>query len=916
MSEEKRGVPDRDVRTLLFCKDVPSPHEYKSLFKKISEVGSPSAKEPRRTFLAFGGYDALAIYSPEIDSDITPWFHQVYLDKQAAIRKPPQDVLYHQMHLVSQNPDTQHFWEDTDEKYPFFLVTLVYGVNAEKYAGNDFCTSEHECSLYEKTIRKALASLQCMDRTAVKYVVYNGITVSDVVILWKARNLPAVMHLIAQIEYSGIARKTLSTLCFPVDKDGNVEEYVVDYLKNHPDELTNISLRGAVRNIQEFLNIREEMGRALPLKAWTQSLGKNDLGVSGNITYANLANLLEVYQTMSSNFYDACWEFMTDIRTQHMDPEQSKRGASRIPRRIMCDLYDDYQKMYEANENNRFNIMDYSWFNALQELLSTHHYIDHHPVLHGPSYLVYRSLLIAFSYFAGQVKDYDTAEKLQALLKRSEENIIMFIRNLDQLTEQITRNDDAMLNNHSNARTIHFSLSESALEFYHAFLRRIADYVLEYDRNADLIPDDFEYDFLLSPVTCSRFRSSSVFRTDHQDHDYRSGKVWPSKQAYVLELPLESVFNPKDIFIPFVHECFHCFGDKLRQRELRKRQMTLFIASSLLNRAGMGKRDDRDLCALVAHLIYPAENHTTGNYLRVTNRQLEKRTSKLLDTESVETLLEELDRPVSQNLKYRLNLLRTELLRINSTDAVSKDSGQVKAIVHDCKHLFKECYADAMAISLLGLTPGEYLESSLGELRRSYDSRRLGEDEQETGINIQRRLALSAQRFGIVLATCSVVGKEEDIKALGGFAEKDCIAAIEEYKEKRKVFDSDAYTSLFVDYLKQSFKALTDQFAHIPSTKDFHSPAAMCHVMEYLKASIKMLYQEAPGLMIPRGDCDEAPNQEQSELRAYFIDDLQKDFDHIIRNCNMFGKDFYDMIHVYHQEVCNQVKKKNGQKSE
>ena len=37
MSEEKRGVPDRDVRTLLFCKDVPSPHEYKSLFEKISE---------------------------------------------------------------------------------------------------------------------------------------------------------------------------------------------------------------------------------------------------------------------------------------------------------------------------------------------------------------------------------------------------------------------------------------------------------------------------------------------------------------------------------------------------------------------------------------------------------------------------------------------------------------------------------------------------------------------------------------------------------------------------------------------------------------------------------------------------------------------------------------------------------------
>lgn len=907
MSEKKQNIDYRDVRTLLFCKDVPSPHEYSSLFEKVRNVGKRSGNEPNRAFLAFGGYDALCVYSPDIDPYGTQWFHEVYMDKQAAIRKPPQDVLYHQMHLVSQNPDTQYFWEHNGIDYPFFLVTLVYGVNTEKFRREELCTSEQECSLYEKVIRKSLAEMRDMDRAAVKYAVYNGITVSDVVILWKARELTDVMHLIARVEYSGIARKTLSTLCFPVDENGKIEKYVSKYLKKHQDKSTNVSLRGAVRDIQEFLNIRDRLPDAIPREKWTQSLGKNDLGVSADITYEDLFMLLEVYQAMNKNFYNACWEFLTDIRTKHIDPDENERGASRLPKPILCSLYKDFQDMYETNQENGFDIMDYSWFNALQELLSTHHYIDHHPVLHGPSYLVYRSLLIAYAYFAGQVKDYDTPEKQRKLLKRSEENIITFIRSLDQLTEQITRNDDAMLNNHSNSRTIHFSLSESALEFYHAFLRRIVDYVLQYDKDKNLLPDGFEYDFLLSPVTCSRFRSSSVFKTDHQDHGNLSDKVWPNKQAYVLELPLESVFRPIDIFIPFVHECFHCFGDRLRQRKLRKQRMAMFIASSLLNRAGMGKNKDQDLCALVARIIYPGENHAGGDYLRATNRQLEKRTSRLLDTESVDTLLAELDSPVSLSLRYRLDVLRTELLRINSTGAVTKESGQVKAIVEDCNHLFKECYADAMAISLLGLTPKEYLDSSLGELRRSYDSRRLGEDKQESGFNIRRRLALSAQRFGIVLATCSVVAKEGHIEALKGFREDICLARIDDYKKKGRGFDSAENSNLFVDYLKQSFTALTNRSMPISSTSDLHSPAAMRHVMEYLKTSIERLYQEAPALMIPQGDWNDDPVRENNDKRAYFIGDLQDDFDHIIRNCNMFGKDFYDMIHVYHREVCDKA---------
>ena len=59
--------------------------------------------------------------------------------------------------------------------------------------------------------------------------------------------------------------------------------------------------------------------------------------------------------------------------------------------------------------------------------------------------------------------------------------------------------------------------------------------------------------------------------------------------------------------------------------------------------------------------------------------------------------------------------------------------------------------------------------------------------------------------------------------------------------------------------------------------------------------------------MIPQGNGNNNPVWERPDKRAYSISNLQDDFDHIIRNCNMFGKDFYDMIHVYHREVCDKA---------
>lgn len=970
MDKETNSKQYRDVQTMLFCKIAQHPYDgseenediYGTLCKQIAKART--GDQASHIFLTFGGYDAICIYPTKLDSNAPDWLHEVYKDKQKIIRLPSNSIIYHQMHLVSQHPDTDEIWTVRDEEYPFFLATLIYGVNvagldkakkeamAKGYASNPDA-GEIECSPYEQMIRLHLRKLFQEIPSAIKYSVYNGITVSDVVILWRAKDLLEVMEMITRIEYSGIARKTLTTLGFPVNEDGRVKSCVTEALAHNPHKYITLSMHGAIRDVARFIEVKQRLTRPMdgvttekikeslmalvrrayveqkarsmlqdvlggdwtsehltklseetsledfadqlkpsianvhasmccvaPNSTWSQSLGKNDFSMSTRVSYANLAILLDSFSIIHKAFYHACWEFLIDIRTGHPSEKEKWFHESEPPSKIMCNLYGDFQELFKKSD-----LTHYSWFDALQELLGTHHYIDHHPVLHGPSYLVYNSLRIAYAYLSGEVTDYETSEKRKRLLERSEENIIHFIQNLDQLTEQISRNDDAMLNNRSNTHTIHFSLPESALEFYHAFLRRIVDYLIAYDERNGLKPDGFEYDFLLSPKTCSQFRFRPMLKTGHKDHGNNPGKVWPQKQAYILELPLESIFKPIDLFIPFVHECFHCFGDVLRQRAERKQYMALFIATNLLTTAGLGLRENQALCAGLARQIYGSLEYGTGTYLNITLKHLKLNTYRILQANALDQVFSDV---VSDDTLRRLAAIMQKYSKIDiGTSSLTGQESIVDAILENCNVYFKECYADAMTIALLRLTPGEYLERSREELRRSHDYQYSEETSSLTAEQISHQRTHIALRFAIVLAACH---KQND--RLKHFTVSACREAISRFdmpmlENKRK----GSYSG-FASNLLQSFESLIDFSKPMTPGSSLHPPAALYHVIDYLITSINLLYQEPPILKISsESGC------------VYTMDNLAEDFDHIIRKGNMFGARFYSLIYSHHTEV-------------
>ena len=1088
---------NRDVRTLLFGKIAPAPHEndeqslkdhdtlYRQIYNLPPDNDDLASSDSAYTFLTFGGYDAIRVYQPKLDVNDSKWLHKIYEDKQRIIQMPSNDIIYHQMHVVSQHPDTREFWADQrDEEYPFFLATLIYGVNvnrlddamkeyAVRHKGEDPYKIFLGSSTYEKIIRLHLDQHLSEKKDQVRYAIYNGITVADVVVLWRARNLKDALDALRYIEYSGVARKTLTTLGFPVDADGRIKRCVTDNLIENMDQIITVSIQGSVRDFTECMAMRDLLKETLPgstckgiqnqsrkllealestpggvtddlrclsrelaeeaantsgsftdtlmqrvralaeeadrqseylpaniddavdelvteakeqsrntidkiertvhelagkgyddlhthaklrnavhdgeLKSridnchirahnqseyfenikplfseiyqelscgmydlkWMQSLGKSDFTATAQINYANLANLLEIYRKHHKELSNACWEFLTDVKIdQPVDGRDDYWiKESKRPTNVMCKLYSDFQKLCpkkeeaESDAEHKLDLRQFSWYNALQELLGTHHYVDHHPVLHGPSYLVYTSLKIAYAYFAGLVPDYESVEKRTSLLKRSEENIIDFIRNLDQLTEQISRNDDAMLNNRSNTHTIHFSLPESALEFYHAFLRRIVNFLIQFDRDEELVPEGFEYDFLLSPKTCGSFRFRPMLRTEHKDHNDQAGMVWPQKQAYILELPLESIFNPIDIFIPFVHESFHCFGDILRQRKRRKKYMAMFIASNMLNVVGMNRPEYKDFCGELAWSICPLDQTDYGSYLTTSWQQLVHNTEKLLAEDTLEGLNRKFGGRVEEDVLLLWLTTKHQVQKIDTRTSLFAERMTVcDAILKNCNTYFKECYADAMTVALLQLTPEEYMRGSRDELRRFHYKYNPWAILDETSIRVNTQRAHLAQRFAIVLATCCFVQNEDPKKRLPDFTVGNCLTAIEGIGDPKVApIDEDVDYKAFTRILKQSFESLIDSRKPMPPMSALHPPTTLRYVIDYLRISVRRLYEKQTSLTIPG-----YPNQK------YTGKELAEQFDKVIRQGNMFGEDFYKLIYSHHDEIRNVVKPKKA----
>jgi hypothetical protein len=280
------------------------------------------------------------------------------------------------------------------------------------------------------------------------------------------------------MELFGLTRRTLTTICFPLNEKGTFDSHIL----NAVSKMTQIhlSIRGSIRNMCAFKVVYQQIQNMLKdsVFVFRQCYGKNDFVISIETDGEGFSTLLRYYLNPKEfsagqsepTVNDACWEIHTDFEKAYDPGAEENYANQKAPTNVVMKPFCDFIGLKD-------DIIDFPWFHSMMELYSTHSNIDRNPVLHGPSYMVYKGLNIVNAYLKGVVNGV-TKEKVKQLLYTSRTGILRYIRSWDQLTEQIIRNDDVLLSGRCNSHTIHFSLPESALEFYHAFLRNIVDYLI------------------------------------------------------------------------------------------------------------------------------------------------------------------------------------------------------------------------------------------------------------------------------------------------------------------------------------------------------------------------------------------------------------------------------------------------------
>ena len=938
-SNERIKPENPNVRTLLFCRvsknylerefwekgsgrlkaDDPRNQylrTHKELYEKIEELDLKV--QDTKCFFALGSFDALCVYKTPIEKARTgQWFKEIYEDKQRIIQEISPDLLLHQMHLVK-NSDDSDFWEASDKEYPFFLVTCIYGV---KHTGDSELEPSY-CSKYEQNIDKHLKEMASAQ--SILYSVYNGISISDVVVLWKAKNLAEVLRFIPLIVLDGKARKTLTTISFPM-VGGNINSESLTALEAMGEECDiSLSIRGAIRSASGFQPVREQLQKILRVAKGYQNFGVNDFTIEADVNGKIVANLLRLYTDGHDAISNCCWEIHTDLKTKYVD-RQEYNDAPTFPSSI---LYKEYEKFLKNCKQHHLD--QYPWCRSLRELLATNSNIDRNPVLHGPSYLVYYTLRIINAYISNSVADFTSEKRMRALLLASEKKLLRFVRSWDQLTEQIIRNDDVILGGRNNSHTIHVSLPESALDFYHAFLRRSVELLVECDRNhggKSRIPENFEFDLLLIPDNGPRFQVSQLFVTDTDQkppkQESENNMVWPQQQAYLLELPTDSVFSPMDMIIPVIHECCHGFGDTLRKRHQRRRYMSAFIATIFISSLELGNRKQKPFHKTVTKLICGGNpDDYSAYYMKKTCDDLRVNLVSLMGTAGSKKLLDQYPSAYflfADDVLYKSKRMADRC----DTDFTDRRIPFAQHIVDHARYYFKECYADAMTIALLNLKPSEYLERFRDEVSRyDFDNNlgREGEAQNRHINNCQVDMAWLAQRTAIVLATCN---SRQD--KLTFFTKEECDMAVadiarwsnQKYGEYQKTY------RLFGQMVQMILKSLrqTDlplkiddkdsylyrELSVYGSAPNFLDaccpPAALKYVQDYLEETLQKLFDINPKLDVGSG----------TAIKPYFLhatagNSLSGDFNEIIREGRMFGARFYQLIHEYHLDIQSKVK--------
>ena len=900
----------KEVKTLLLCK-ITSEEDHSQIYNNLYP---PKEQIEAARYITLGGFDATVVYSTPNTTD-NKWLQSTLEDNENIIRSIDNQKSYHPIHLVRYVDENTVVEKHVNDER-FLLVTFVYGVNPkfvdiENNEGEWIIDNDSGSPVSFKKGNKKPASNVTIE-------VYQCINISDRVIFTYTDSISSALEAVFSMEATGMAKKTYSTIHLLMGDDGKIHNKTLKNLKKQAN--LGVSISGSIKNVQNWKTIKDDITSKFKNQMCSINIGEDDFIIMAKASGEELYNLLSYYLEKSSDISKACWDIRTELQWEY---KSSSANNSKSATYILKTIESEYRTKSFFHLDNLEDPCD--WKYPLKELIAAQNNIDQNPLLRGPAYLLWDCFTILNQYFSGKVTDVHNCEQM---ICESRESIERFIRCLSQLTDQLIRNDDIIFRGLGCIPAISTSIPENLLEIYHAFLRKLADDLINIDGKSEYVKKttekeyDYEYGFLIAPELNQRARICQVFKSElryKKSAMYEVFRSWPSRQVYIIQIPIGDIYNPVQCLIPLVHECFHFFGDKLRLRRERAFYITLFLAEAYVEYyfAALGISGvDPTKHAMVEkarEILGTAEDGQSGIDSDIRNNnednlyydrlqeKLLKGFNYLLSDEGTRRLYESVKSlDISPALLYYLDTIK--LRKENESRFLSapamKDSpvgmtGQL--VVETCRYYFRECYSDFMTISVLDLYPEEYLQAFEKELLRANlnDKNSVKELKNETG------LVTICQRIAIVLAANTPDPDKES--KYSSEDRKDIIDNIHNAIRRMSVSNNGAYDTK--EIVTKCYDALIDDSNQPLQPKGTENGyegvfpiASMRTVVEYLKDVYKSLPEDV--------------KIEKSSLKNLFND--------LIRNEEMFvpqlPDDDHDLVIKNRKRINKKVDPNEGNK--
>ena len=890
----------RDIRTLLLCKIHRGHGEaYKYICSHSTPEGEmlfPSNCCDCKSYFTVGGFDALTTYKIASfdDENVTPnWMEKLAENKKNALAGMKENVSYHPIHIIANRKDDERekcirsFWKKTtSDTFPFLLVTFVYGV----YHSDGIL---YEDALWE-FLKRSVDSQYC------SYVVYNSVDLCDLVVLWHTTDISYVLEKAMSISRDNHARKTYTFVNIPLEYgkfdprvkpllsehqgccidnamlrsvsstlEGRDRVDAVEAFKNLRRDRLFVCVRGAIcdsNKFNEFIisKLIDPANAPLHGSYFSINFGENDFMIAKAVSGEAFYSLLNYFLENSNEIDEACWHIFTEFQYGYIAPHEPAK--INLLNNILSKEYRRTLDVYREIGKKQ-----YSWADALLELTNIHAHIDRLPILHGPSYLIWGCLHVVNNYLLHEEPLYSDDIQLDFMLKKSRLGIESFVRAWSQLTDQITKVDDVIFHRLGNTTAIYNTLSESILELYHLFLSKLSE--------ALILSDGVDADkahchsFLLAPTLSQRMRIKQVFSVASQ--------VLSEHQVYIIEFPIDYLYSPNHFIFQLAHECLHSFGRRMRCREVRLKYMQGFMASEVLS-SFADLPDQENLARVVFKKLraemsdlhkddgIPSEDARMDResvYMKTVVADMKKVVPEKILTQSMYrslcgSLQQEQDCDILSDKSIDRWVDLSSAYLSGKTTQKNENVISLSEKINSCQYFFIECYADVMAIKLLGCSLNDYLEAF------SFD-----DTLPEEAFSDQE--AQFIQRLAIVLTAAFEDGKTLCVN--------DHTATLEEIASSLTTcFESRAGLA---DRLYECFDVLLNQerSAHYwppQNSRAYFSANALRTVVDYLVDALK-----------------------KADGSSKFFSEVQTLYSTVIKDGDFFSERYYQYIFDYHKTI-------------